>query len=365
MDKEQKLKGSHSNPFDFLIVGQGIAGSVMALSLIKDGYSVCVIDHQDLSLSSRIAAGIWNPVVFKRLSKSWLADDLVPELINFYETAEKELGISILTKRFILKSFTEDQEKILWQKKAQSENTFLDPCVYENFEVDKNSILKSYSKVLHAGNIDTIAFLETTKNYISKHQTFINESFDYTEFKQLENGVSYKSIQSKHIIFCEGHLISKNPYFNWIPFKPAKGEVLTIICNNLTLGNSILNKGFFILPLGNNAYKIGATYEWSQLNDNPTETKKQDLIAKLNAVITEPYQIIKHEAGVRPAVIDRRPVIGSHPVLNNFFVFNGFGTKAIMLAPYFAKQFIHYFKNNTPLKEEVNPMRFYKKNDVV
>lgn len=360
MDEKQPLKKNNSKPLDFIIVGQGIAGSVLALSLIKSGYTVCVIDKQDLSLSSRIAAGIWNPVVFKRLAKSWLADEVVPELIRFYEFFEKELNASFVNKRFILKPFSEEQEKIFWLKKAESENEFLDKSIYEDFKVTDTYSIKSYSKVLQAGNIDMPTFLNATKNYISKHQQLIEESFDHHKLKRTEHGVEYQSVSAKNIIFCEGHLISKNPYFNWIPFKPAKGEVLTITCNDLHLENSIFNKGFFIMPLGNNTYKVGATYEWENLNDIPTESKKQELITKLNTVISTSYQIVKHDAGVRPSVIDRRPVVGCHPEFSNVYVFNGFGTKAVMLAPYFAKQLVNFIQHHSAIDAEINPARFNK-----
>ena len=358
MDERQPLKNNNSRQVNFIIVGQGLAGSILALSLINEGFSVCVIDKTDLSSCSKIAAGIWNPVVFKRLAKSWLADEVVPELIDFYEKTEKNLQVSFVTKRSILKAFTEEQEKVFWQKKAETENEFLDKCVYQDFKVTDNYTLKSYSKVLHAGNIDVSIFLNATKNHITKEHIFMNEQFDFNELFQTENGINYKSIVANKIIFCEGHLISKNPYFNWIPLKPAKGEVLTISCKELFLDNSILNKGFFMMPLGDDTYKVGATYEWENLNDVPTEEKKMELIAKLETVLSTPYHIIKHEAGVRPSVIDRRPIVGKHPEINNYYVFNGFGTKAVMLAPYFAKQLVNHLKNGHPIMEEVSLSRF-------
>ena len=358
MDEKQPLKNNNSQQVDFIIVGQGLAGSVLSLSLIHEGFTVCVIDKTDLSSCSKIAAGIWNPVVFKRLTKSWLADEIVPELISFYETVEEKLQISFVTKRYILKAFTEEQEKVFWQKKAETDNEFLDKRVYEDLKITKNYTLKSYSKVLNAGNIDVALFLEATKNAISKSQIFIDEEFDYEALSETQNGVNYKSIVASKIIFCEGHLISRNPYFSWVPLKPAKGEVLTITCKDMFLDNSVLNKGFFMLPLGNDIYKVGATYEWENLNDVPTEAKKMELISKLETVISTPYQIIKHEAGVRPSVSDRRPIVGKHPEISNYFVFNGFGTKAVMLAPYFAKQLVNHFKNGHPIMEEVNPSRF-------
>ncbi|MES2514848.1 MAG: FAD-binding oxidoreductase [Bacteroidota bacterium] len=345
---------------DVIIVGQGIAGSVMALTLIKSGYTVCVIDQPDLSSSSKIAAGIWNPIVFKRLTKSWLADELVPELINFYEYWQTQLQTTFIHHRTIIKPFTEEQEKSLWLKKAAEGNVFLDNNLYENLQIDKNNIAASYSKVLQAGNLEVAHFLNCTKTYIKETQTYLEETFDHTQLKISEEEISYKNITAKHLIFCEGHLISKNPYFSWIPMKPAKGEILTIRCEGLQLNHDIFNKGFFILPLGDNVYKVGATYEWENLNDLPTEKAKQELLQKLNAVITVPYSVVAHQAGVRPAVIDRRPVVGSHPQHKNMFVFNGFGTKAVMLAPFFAKQLLANIQQALAVDSEVDSLRFFK-----
>lgn len=346
---------------DFLLVGQGIAGSVMGLSLINAGYSVIIINHPSLSSSSRIAGGIWNPIVFKRLTKSWMADELVPELIFFYGYWENIFKKSLICKREIIKPFTEEQEKNLWLKKSndnESKNNFLDKNTYEKYQLDENYQIKSYSKVLQAGSLDVIKFLEQTKNFLIENQTYIEDEFDYNQLNILTSGVHYKNMSASNIMFCEGHLISKNPYFNWIPMKPAKGETLTIESRYIHLSNDIFNKGFFIMPLGNHLFKIGATYSWDELNDSPTEEAKQELIQKLNAVITTPYKIISHEAGVRPSVIDRRPVVGTHPVYKNVFIFNGMGTKAVMIAPYFAKQLVNAIKNNSSINKEVSPERF-------
>jgi glycine/D-amino acid oxidase-like deaminating enzyme len=115
------------------------------------------------------------------------------------------------------------------------------------------------------------------------------------------------------------------------------------------------------MPLKNDLYKVGATYEWETINDMPTEKGKAELIQKLNSVITSPYLIVSHDAGVRPSVIDRRPVVGKNPEYKNVFIFNGLGTKAVMLAPYFAKQLVNYIQNDSVIDKEVNPERFAKK----
>jgi glycine/D-amino acid oxidase-like deaminating enzyme len=104
---------------------------------------------------------------------------------------------------------------------------------------------------------------------------------------------------------------------------------------------------------------VGATYEWKNLTDDPTPEGLIELETKLRMLITSAFKVINHEAGIRPSVIDRRPVIGSHPTFKNIHLFNGFGTKAVMLAPYYANQFVNQFQQKENLDDEVNVSRFY------
>lgn len=339
---------------EFIILGQGIAGSVLALELIKRGKSIIVIDDASLSTSSRVAAGIWNPVVFKRLTKSWMIDELTPCLNEFYSSAEKTLGVKFLEERKIAKLFTEEQEINLWKKKVVEDmSAYLSEEILEMNE----PITSKYAIVKQAGNLDTVAFLNATTQYLKEKDSYLDEVFNHNELKINSSGVSYKNINATEIIFCEGHLVKNNPLFNYIPFKPAKGDVLTISCKQLNI-DFILNKGMFIMPLGNHLFKCGATYNWQDLTDIPNPVGKEELTTKLKKIIPYEFEVIKHEAGVRPSVIDRRPVLGTHPAHSHLKIFNGLGTKAVMLAPFFAKQLCDYLIEGKELNVEVDVKRF-------
>ena len=137
---------------DFIIVGQGIAGSVLSLKLIENGYSVKVIDDPDLSSSSKVAVGVWNPVVFKLLTKSWMVDELLPEMLKFFKQAEILFKKDLITERHIVKLFSEQQEVDLWKQKANGElKGYLDRNIYHDSEYNGIKIPKyGYSKVLRA-----------------------------------------------------------------------------------------------------------------------------------------------------------------------------------------------------------------------
>ena len=346
---------------NYIIVGQGLAGTILAQTFLMEGKSIIVIDELGFSNASRIAAGLFNPVVFKRLVKSWLADELLPSMEEFYRHAELLLGTQFYFKKQILKPFAEEQEKVLWLKKSNEDiGKYLGKKMYDNYINDIIYSPLGASEVMQSGNLDTGIFLTSFRNYYNERELLLEERFDYKQIVISENSVTYKNIVAEKIIFCEGYKALENPYFSWLPFKLTKGEIITIKLNgnHVIPIDKVINKGVFILPLGNNTYKVGATYEWQDLSQLPTEKGKSDLIEKLQKVLKVPFEITDHQAGVRPTVSDRRPLIGLHPDHPSLAVFNGLGTKGVMLAPYFAKQFVKFLEHQLPLDKEANINRF-------
>lgn len=349
---------------DYIIVGQGLAGTVLAHTLLKQNKSVLIVDLPSISAASRVAAGLWNPVVFKRLVKSWMADDLLEYMDNFYPEVELLVNEKFYFKKQIVKPFSEEQEKVLWLKKASQEiGKYLNPAIQSDFLTDIIHNPIGAAEVINAGNIDTSVFLNASEAYFKNKQLLLKEVFDYQELVLLAAGVQYKGIIAEKIIFCEGYKGVDNIYFNWLPFKLTKGETLTIripLLYQKGLVSKVINKGVFVLPLGDELYKVGATYEWEDLTEVPTENGKAFLVQQLHKLLNVPFEIIAHQAGIRPTVKDRRPLIGLHPEHATIGIFNGLGTKGVMLAPYFAKQFADFLGNGMPLNKEVDIARFKK-----
>ena len=351
---------------NYIIIGQGLAGTILTQTLLKQGKSVIIIDEQGLSNASRIAAGLYNPVVFKRMVKSWMADELISYMNGFYTEAEQLLNENFYFKKQIVKLFAEEQEKVLWLKKSTEDvGKYLSKTIQYNFlnELIHNSPTGESSEVIIAGNLDTGLFLDAFRAYFKINNQLLEEKFEYDKLIISENSVRYKNFTADKIIFCEGYKSIDNPYFKWLPFKLTKGEIITVKIpllfeKGVSYSEKVINKGVFILPLGNNIYKVGSTYEWNDLTEQTTEKGKAYLIDKLQKVLKVPFEIIDHHAGIRPTVIDRRPLIGLHPQYPALGVFNGMGTKGVMLAPFFAKQFVDFLENNLPIDKEVDIARF-------
>lgn len=346
---------------DYIIVGQGLAGSVLAFKLIEQGKKVLVVDEEKEFTSSKVAAGMCNPIVFKRLTKSWMIDDVLENAKTFYYHQEKLLNDQFYFDIPIYKLFGDENEQQFWKQKSNEPQLFdwLNPKIEYPFDKEQIQFPFGAAHVLKSGFLQTAKWLAAFKTFLEEEDSFINSTFNHIHIKFNDDGVEWNDYSAKQIIFCEGYQTKNNPYFNWLPFKLTKGEVLTVKFQNLKL-EAAINKGVFVLPYGEN-YKLGSTYNWSDLDEETTEGAKELLLKKAKAFINDEIEVIEHKAGVRPTVSDRRPLLGVHPKNEQLVVFNGLGTKGVMLAPYFADKLVSLLLNNEPLPEEVNISRFWNK----
>jgi glycine/D-amino acid oxidase-like deaminating enzyme len=208
--------------------------------------------------------------------------------------------------------------------------------------------------------VDTALLLNKYRLYLNDNNLFQQESFDYDALQIVSGGIQYKNTKAKHIVFAEGFGMHANPYFKNLPLDGTKGELFIIKAPQLNL-DVIVNTSVFILPLGNDLFKVGATYNWRDKTDLPTEEGKTELMERIKEIITCDFEIIDHFAGVRPTVKDRRPLVGTHQYHETIHILNGLGTRGVMLGPAMAKALFENIELKIPLDKEVNIDRFLPK----
>ncbi len=323
---------------EYLIVGQGLAGTVLAFEMLERGMDFRIMRSPVKSTASLVAAGMINPLVFKRLTKSWMVDELLPVMQQRYQHFENLMSDRFYYPKKILKPLA-SQEKELWEsKQALPEFAKYIEGIKEVPPINGLSKMPAYGLVEHAGYLHLSKFLETAAAFFKQRNLLIDENFDFHNFQENKTFVFDQSKQSaEKAVLCEGHHLFRNPLLKFVKMNPAKGEVLLIQAPQLS-EEYIINKKVFILPVGEHKFKVGSTYEWEDLSEQPTEKGKQSILQRLNELITVDYSVLDHWAGVRPTIADRRPVLGQHPKYKKLFVFNGLGTKGVMLAPYFASE---------------------------
>ena len=345
---------------DYLIIGSGLAGISFAEVALKNNKTILVIDDESQN-SSKVAGGLYNPVILKRFSEVWNAQEQLEVMNDFYNHIEEKLQTKFNFKLPILRKFFSIEEQNNWF--AASDKKKLEAFLSTNLIATKFSGIDSpfdYGEVLHSGYVNTALLLDTYKKYLQKHNLILHESFYCNAIEFLEFGIQYKNIKARHIIFAEGFGLHKNPFFNYLPLDGTKGELFIIKAPALNL-DVIVNTSVFILPLGNDFFKVGATYNWKDKTDLPTEEGKQELVDRIKEILMCDFEIVKHFAGVRPTVKDRRPIIGTHHDHSSLHILNGLGTRGVMLGPAMAKALFESVENNISLDPEIDIKRFYKK----
>jgi glycine/D-amino acid oxidase-like deaminating enzyme len=347
---------------DYLIIGQGIAGSVLAHTLLKGNKKVWVLDQPYPQSSSRVAAGICNPITGKRLLKTWRADEVFPFLKQFYQSLEQELGSQFLYEKPVYRPYKSTEDQNEWAGRSSAEYW----QAYLNLE-PKNELYKLLIdndlggwETRQSYHLSVEPFLVAYRHYLEKKSAFQETNFDYNDLYVEATQIVWRDVIASKVVFCEGIQAQNNPFFSWLPFRPVKGEWLKIKTQALAI-QGIINQNVFVLPLSCQEFQVGATYNWSEINAEISEAGRAELLAKLNQFFKPTYEIIDQKAGIRPATPDRRPFIGLHPRHRNVGIFNGFGTKGISLAPYFAQEFCNYLENSelSSLDASVDIKRFY------
>lgn len=345
---------------DYIVVGLGLAGISFCEWLERNNKSfVAVSDNSQTS--SIVAGGLYNPVILKRFTLAWKAQEQLEKAIPFYQGLEEKLKIKLDFKIPVLRRFASVEEQNLWYEAADQKtlSSFLSTRLVQN----ENPMVDapfSFGEVLGTGRIDTATLLKSYANYLMEQQLFLEETFDYNALKISKEHVEYKSIEAKQIVFAEGFGLKYNPYFKYLPLNGTKGELLTIKAPAL-LESRVIKSSVFIIPLGNDLYRVGATYKWQDKSNMPTLEAKSELLQKLDTFLTCTYEVVDHVAGIRPTVADRRPLVGRHPEHGNLYVLNGFGSRGVMIAPFAAEQLFAAIKQKEPIPEEMDISRFTKK----
>lgn len=346
---------------DFIIVGQGLAGTLLTYELFRQNKTFLVFDDPGQSKASDVAAGLINPVVFRRMTKSWMVDDAFPQMETTYRQMEELLQAQFYFPSRMLKILNEG-EVDFWKEKVFANQ--LEP--YLQHEPDLNyrnrNITNAFSFgcVNKSGHFDIQKLISAYSGFLNRQNRIRNEKFIYQKLILQPGCVDYEDVIAEKIIFCEGFAASENPFFKNLKFKHSKGEVLELKNPELKL-NEIVSDDVFVMPIGNDRYKVGATYSWDELNWETTDAARKELLTKLKNIISANSEVLNQKVGIRPTMHDRKPVIGLLPDNPQIGIFNGLGSKGVLLGPYFARQLANYLVGSSAyIHPEADINRYFK-----
>ncbi|ASE64052.1 FAD-binding oxidoreductase [Chryseobacterium indologenes] len=339
---------------DYIIVGDGYAGLFFAHQLIRNNKSF-VIFSEGRKSASQVSAGIINPVVLKKFTTFWKAQEQIDFLKSSLREIETYTGKNYLIDAPIHRIFHDENEQKLWLKKSANEE--LSGFLNEKFE-RLNGVKNDFQtgKVNQSARLDVNGFFSGLFDYFEKNDFLIREKFEYTQLDPAR--AIYKDFSFKNIIFCEGMRVRDNPYFSEISVNPNKGHHIKVRLSQPIPENITIKKKHFLFPTGTGLYFYGGTYDRDQLHHHIDESAVDQLVKGLSEIYPYDFDVEEVHFGFRPTVKDRRPIIGRHETHDNLYVFNGLGARGILNGCYFARDLYRCIEEGVPLHEEVSSDRF-------
>ena len=343
-----------------LVVGQGLAGTLVSHSALQRGWDCHVMDSGQPSASS-VAAGMFNPMSFRRIIEVWDARPHLDSMTATYRAFEADLGESFLHFLPILKQIPNAEYAEEWNRKAL-DSPWIEPVrsdaeVLQRFPDAVPSPGHGYGLVQGGGWLDLPRLIQAWRDRLMEEGRFTVGQWSATQ-AQKANDDGWDTI-----IDCRGCGAALDSTAGPLDIRANRGEILTVKpdgSGGASLPDThILNFGKWTLPTQPGSWRLGASYEWNRIDLDPTHETRDFLMASLRraATNTATSMTVRHDVGLRPVSKDRRPAVGPHPTISSLHVFNGLGTRGVLIGPRWSHLLCDSLVGKSQLPDIVNPVR--------
>ena len=342
---------------DYIVVGLGLAGINFCELLRKHNKNFVVYDDGQ-NYSSWVSGGLYNPVILKRLTLSWDAANQMKLAYPVYRDIESRLKVKLDYKLPVHKKFQSIEDLNNWVVACDKPHlkNFLNPIIFSK-PTQPIKVPFGMGQVLKTGKIHTQKLLEAYAKSLDGEGLLERQRLNYEGLKISGPKVEYDNYIADRLVFAEGFGLKKNPYFDSSKLKGNKGELLVIEAPELKL-DYVLKTDVFIIPIGDDKYTVGATYNWQDKTLEKSEEARERLTTALEKMISCDYKVLEHRVGIRPTTADRRPLVGVHKEHSQLAILNGLGTRGVMIGPMVSQKLFDHLENDQPLPEEIDIKRF-------
>lgn len=337
-----------------LIIGQGLAGTAVAWRLWERGAPFLLVDRDEPVTSSKIAAGLLTPITGMRITLNENYGPRLLQAVPFYRHKERLLGRRFLYSRPAVRLFKDEQEPKKWARRAD------DPAVQAFVQqrprvplVNPGLFNGSHGgfQMKHAGYLDTAAYLAASRDFFARPGHWRKANFNLDDLVVTADGVHWQGESFNEVIFCTGWEAMKNPWFDWVPFAPARGTILTARAD-LPGERRIINCGCWLLAREDGTLRLGSTYETKFDHSCPNEAdsvKLAGLKEQIGRFVKVPVTFLDQQTAVRPSITQQRTLIGRHPAKPRVAFFNGLGSKGTLLSPHYSLRLVEHLLDGRPI----------------
>lgn len=329
---------------DVAIVGGGLAGILLAHELEKLGASVVIADETAANAASAMAPGIINPLAGRRYKiNTDYADTHAATLATFAEL-ETRFGCRLWNPVTLVRLLENTEQRAALDERRSDRGAsawigrIFEPGAHGAGVHDPFGSFET----LQAGWLDVPLLVEAARR---------TGGFRFLDPADLDGETAPR------LVDCRGWRCSLDPHWRELPWKCARGEVMTVELEG-TLPRHLWNGGGWLQPLPDGRWRAGATYAWSQFEAPPQLTAQAELIGKLRRWMRLPFRIASQQAGVRAVVVDYRPVMGAWPESPGRFIFSGLGSHGAIQGPPGASVLARHLLLGEPLPRDCDVNRF-------
>lgn len=336
---------------DVIIIGQGLAGTVLSTTLQQRGKRVVVFDVPLAGRASEVAAGLVNPVSLRRTVLTWRASEMLAIAGAFYRDLGLQYDQVFWHPMPLVAVFPTAQEAGIWQLRTKDADT----ARFVRMDTTAHQGLDALPQPYGRGIIDRCAWVDVRAMLGAHREVLLAEGalrevrIDHAAITHYADGVGVLDYTAPLVVHCGG------PFASAPGLVPVKGEGLTVRIPGLQL-DRIVHRGVFLLPMGNEVYRVGSTFAWDDVWSGPSEEARRYLLDRTERLVEREVEVLDHWCGVRPASKDRRPVLGH--IGPHEMVFNGLGSRGVVLAPWCAQHLCDHLYDGKELDEEVRVERF-------
>lgn len=338
---------------DVLIVGQGLAGSLLAWKLLERGHRILVVDKDEDSTSSKVAAGLVTPLAGSRFNLPEGLEERLTDAKQFYWDVEEATGTRLFHHLKIARLFRTQKESDAWNKRLAGDAEKYQPW-HNPLTIDENKFHLPYGgiEIQGGGWLDVPRFLNTTRQRLIECAAYAIASVRSEDVEVSDKGVRWKNVEADRIVFCEGWKGNKNRFFDWLPMNPAAGDILDLRIPDLAAETRIVNKGGWILPTGDGRFRAGSTYRNDFNEEESAKRGHNEILEKITGITTAGIDVTSSTSAVRPIIRRSQIFMGTHPGHNRVTFFNGLGSKGVLNGPWHAEKFVRYLFDGDPLPSD-------------
>ena len=317
-----------------------------------------MVDRGEEITASRIAAGLITPVTGRRMSETHRYEECHRHAAAFYRRIERELNCQLLDEKPAIRRFMNEGEHTIFEQKLSSSGSRFAPIKDEAGKVIG-------IEMRDAARLNVPLFLDQTRQYFSSLGQYLQAELNPDKDIFIDKSgvyVALVDVRSSTVVYCQGHQAIRNRWFPQIPDGAVKGEILRVQLSNYK-EDRVIHKGIWLVPDmrevmdsladGRVSFLIGATYDRTTLNNEPTAAGRKEILEGLKQITAETPVVIDHVAAVRAGMKRRKPVVGRHPGNDRVFVVNGLGSRGALLAPVTA-QALNDLMSGEPINRDLH-----------